>query len=452
LRARRRNWHVLLNIVAHRPPRRATVCEGVDEDGGSKVTDASLPEGIGLPIVDETIASGFRYLGFPRLLEAAFERETGAERCRQLAIGAFVGLPIFDFFLLADWLLTPDVFVTALWVRLALVTPIEFALTIAFYWRPPVFLRESYAVVGTFLAAASSLYLMLLSQSPHQDSMHQSIILTILFVTLAQRVRFWYAIAACLGCFALHAGALSLLPNYPLELKLSANMVFGCVVVFTLFASYRMERELRLTYLFSLRGRLQNHELNMISRRDPLTGLGNRRSLDEALALCEQVGAEQLTLVMFDIDHFKMFNDAFGHQAGDISLKRVAGVLQAQLRDRADCAFRFGGEEFLVLLRATDLATGIGIAERLRRAIEEAGIPHPALSAGAVLTASFGVACATLGEDLGAADVIANADAALYAAKRDGRNRVWPPLPLAARPDAIEIARTPLRVLQRERA
>jgi diguanylate cyclase (GGDEF)-like protein len=80
--------------------------------------------------------------------------------------------------------------------------------------------------------------------------------------------------------------------------------------------------------------------------------------------------------VLLDIDHFKMFNDSGGHQAGDICLKRIATVIRQELRDQKDYAFRFGGEEFLVLLRATDLATGIGVAERMRRAIEEVAIPH----------------------------------------------------------------------------
>jgi len=107
---------------------------------------------------------------------------------------------MYDSFLLADWWVTPDVFVTALWVRLALVTPFIFALSVAFYADPPPFLRELYAVVGTLVAAGSSLYLMVLSRSPHQDGQQQSIILAVLFVTLVQRVRFWYSIPACLGC------------------------------------------------------------------------------------------------------------------------------------------------------------------------------------------------------------------------------------------------------------
>jgi diguanylate cyclase (GGDEF)-like protein len=141
--------------------------------------------------------------------------------------------------------------------------------------------------------------------------------------------------------------------------------------------------------------------------------------------------------VLIDIDHFKLFNDAAGHQAGDECLKRVAEIIRRQLREGADEAFRFGGEEFLVALRATDLPTAAGAAERMRRVIEAAAIPHPALSAGSVVTASFGVASAIPGDAIGAAEIVAGADAALYGAKRDGRNRVWPPLP-STRPGVID--------------
>jgi diguanylate cyclase (GGDEF)-like protein len=130
--------------------------------------------------------------------------------------------------------------------------------------------------------------------------------------------------------------------------------------------------------------------------------------------------------VLLDIDHFKMFNDSAGHQAGDTCLKRVATIIRNELRDQKDYAFRFGGEEFLILLRATDLAVGIGTAERMRRAIEEAAIPHPALPNGSIVTASFGIACAKPTGEMRATEIIASADAALYAAKRNGRNQVWP--------------------------
>jgi diguanylate cyclase (GGDEF)-like protein len=165
-----------------------------------------------------------------------------------------------------------------------------------------------------------------------------------------------------------------------------------------------------------------------MSRRDALTGLGNRRFLEETLAVCEEVDdlRHQLSIVLLDIDHFKPFNDAAGHQAGDLCLKRVASIVQAELRGRADHAFRFGGEELIVVLPKTVLPKAIGIAERIRQAIEGAAIPHPAPAAGSVVTASFGVASSRPGYNMQTVEVIADADAALYTAKRNGRNQVWP--------------------------
>jgi diguanylate cyclase (GGDEF)-like protein len=189
-----------------------------------------------------------------------------------------------------------------------------------------------------------------------------------------------------------------------------------------------MERDLRLHYLLSLRDRAQNLELDRMSRRDALTGLGNRRFLEETLAACERIDEshDPLSIVLLDIDHFKLFNDTAGHQAGDLCLKRVAGIIQAELRGQADHAFRFGGEELIVVLPKTVLPKAIAIADRIRQAIEDAAIPHPALAAGSVVTASFGVACSEPDRDMHAAEVVADADAALYAAKRNGRNQVWP--------------------------
>jgi diguanylate cyclase (GGDEF)-like protein len=406
------------------------------------VTDASLPGGIDLALVDRTIASGLRRLKFPRELEAAFEAETSRQRCRQLAIGAFIGLAMYNLALVNDWLVTPDIMSTALIVRLGLVMPIFLVITARLFFDPPVFVREGGVVLGTVLAVASSLYLVVLSNNPFRDNQFQYMVLAILYATMVQRARFAYAIATCLGCFALYAGARFYVPDHTFNLIVSADLIFGGAVFMAFVGAYTLEREQRINYLLSLRGRLQNRELDVISRRDPLTGLGNRRALDETLAAWERDsgGREARSIVLIDIDHFKLFNDTIGHQAGDACLKRIAGIIEDELRQGAGEAFRFGGEEFLVALRAADLSAAAGVAERMRRVIEAAAIPHPALSAGSVVTASFGVACAVPGEEVGMAEIIAGADAALYGAKRDGRNRVWPPLP-STRPGVTDARR-----------
>ena len=396
-----------------------------------RVSHENIPAGVDSRIVERTIRSGFPWLKFPRRLEAAFEAEVGADRCRQLAIGALFGVVLYNLFLISDWLTAPDTFHTALWVRLGVVTPIALLLIATLYLNPPVGVRELLVAAGAVvLGAGSNLYLMLAAHGPHHDAQHQIIILILLFITMVQRIRFWYAVAASLGCFAMHAAGLALLPQYPLDLQVSANAVFGCAVVLAIFASYVLEREMRMNFLLSIRGRLQRRELDVESRRDPLTGLRNRRSLDEVIEVCNQNKGwnQELAIVLLDIDHFKAFNDTAGHQAGDVCLKRVAGIIQSELRDHVDTAFRFGGEEFILVLRGVDLSTALRISERIRRAIEDAAIPHPARPIGDVVTVSMGVASAIVSRDLRVGVIISAADSALYAAKRNGRNQVSPRL------------------------
>jgi diguanylate cyclase (GGDEF)-like protein len=377
--------------------------------------------------IDRVIASGFRFMRFPAALEDRFERDTGAQRCRQLATRGLLGLLLFDLFLLSDWQLMPDVADLAILMRVFLVTPLAILIIYLTLARPPAWVRESLQVL--ILAASSTVppVLIFSSTDPLRMAGHPGLLLVVLFGTIVQRVRFWYALAAVVLVTAVYLATLLNLHGIAPQATLSYAMVFVGGVVFSLVASYSLEREQRLAYLLSLRAGLRNRELETVSRRDPLTGLGNRRSLEETLgALHDEVAVgEDLSVVLLDIDHFKAYNDALGHQAGDACLMRVAAVLRHELRLGLDEAFRFGGEEFLLLLRRTDLAGAIVAAERIRRAIEAAGVQHPEARSG-VVTASFGAAATLIGAQIEMSELISNADAALYAAKRAGRNQVWP--------------------------
>jgi diguanylate cyclase (GGDEF)-like protein len=384
---------------------------------------------VDLKALDDAISAKNWLLRFPPKLEAAFERDTGPQRCHELIVRAYIGIVIYDLFAFADWWATPELFWTALWVRVAFFTPVSLLLVATLYTHPKPFLRESIICIGGgAIATGTIIYLMAVSGKAPQATLHESMTLVVLFLTVVQRTRFSYLAPTCFMFLAVHVFALAHFYEYSLGQQVAINMVFGSTVIFALIASYTMERDLRLHYLLSLRDRAQNRELDRISRRDALTGLGNRRFLEEMLAACEEADGlrDPLSIVLLDIDHFKLFNDTAGHQAGDLCLKRVAGVVQAELRGQADHAFRFGGEELIVVLPKAVLPKAIGIAERIRQAIEEAAIPHPALAAGSVVTASFGVACSRSGYNMRAVDVVADADVALYTAKRNGRNQVWP--------------------------
>jgi two-component system chemotaxis response regulator CheY len=158
------------------------------------------------------------------------------------------------------------------------------------------------------------------------------------------------------------------------------------------------------------------------ARVDALTAIGNRLALQEDI---ERVSSNvtrygrRASLAMCDIDYFKQYNDRYGHVAGDDALKRVAGAIQGALRS-GDGVFRYGGEELVVVLPEQAVSEAVAAMDRIRAVVQELGIPHSVVSPAGVLTMSVGVA--EHGDD--GASWIARADAALYVAKRAGRNCV----------------------------
>jgi diguanylate cyclase (GGDEF)-like protein len=164
-----------------------------------------------------------------------------------------------------------------------------------------------------------------------------------------------------------------------------------------------------------------NQQLTEDSRRDPLTGAKNRRALAGDLPALDELqrnGSGALAFALCDADCFKAYNDLFGHLAGDQALRMIAATIRGELRE-GDSAYRYGGEEMLLVLRGVSRRGALKVAERVRAAVERAGFPHPHAEAG-VLTVSIGVATGA-GET---GHLLARADAALYEAKRQGRNRV----------------------------
>ena len=225
------------------------------------------------------------------------------------------------------------------------------------------------------------------------------------------------ALPAALTMVAVYVAALG---AFDVETALAAYSVTSLLVVFGLagFVAWDMQRAARQAFL--------EHGLTRVdATRDALTGLANRRHFDARVAAAWKACSASrtpLTVLLVDVDHFKAFNDEYGHQAGDETLRKISRALQSAA-GKGDVVARYGGEELALL------ATGLGeqeadaLANRLRRAVEALEIPHAGAADVGRVTVSIGGACLVPLPGRSAAGALQLADQNLYAAKRQGRNR-----------------------------
>ncbi|MTW13752.1 diguanylate cyclase [Pseudoduganella eburnea] len=171
----------------------------------------------------------------------------------------------------------------------------------------------------------------------------------------------------------------------------------------------------------------QSDAMRELTLTDALTGVANRRSFNDALdnewRRCAR-SHTPLSVIMIDIDHFKLYNDAYGHQAGDICLRQVANAMVQCAGRTPDLLARYGGEEFVILLPQASAEGAETVAQRILAAVRELAIPHRMSSAGDTVTVSLGISTIVPAEGSCDADSLVRvADGALYEAKKEGRNR-----------------------------
>lgn len=399
--------------------------------------------------IDLVLERGFRWQRFPRPLEELFERETEDERARHLVSAGFVAVVIYIFFLFSDLRMIPDVLGTAVVVRLFVVTPLSLAVIFALWWgvRPSV--REAMESAIMIISAVSIIMLVVISEHPNAAYYSNRVLLVAIFANAVVRLRFWYAITTSLAIVVAYIGLGQFARVMPAPaIQLTNFFTLLTTVIFTLVANYSLERDHRRNYLLGVRERIRAAELassnallRELSHLDPLTGIANRRELDQILErTCRKSDPEPFSIIMLDVDCFKEFNDFYGHMEGDDCLRRIASLLQASLRHTGDRVARYGGEEFVVILPRTAMHHAIEVAERMRRSVSDLAIPHTGSPIGSVVTISAGIA--TDRAPVEPTRMLARADAALYRAKAAGRNRVEPEepagrkrTPSATRPD-----------------
>jgi diguanylate cyclase (GGDEF)-like protein len=378
-----------------------------------------------------------RDASFPAPLQAAYEDD----RRRFLEVAARTLMPRtiigYNLFLPIDIWLLPKTAGLTLALHLAVVTPfmIYAALLIRRESRPEI--RDAVLAFVPILITLQIMLIFRLNTGQNAWCYQYLAILVMVYTNISQILGFRFALFASAGTMLLYLAAV-LTSAAPEPVKIISCALMLSTGYLSLESKAALDRGNRNQFLRRLRERLQRYEAEDVASRDALTGLSNRRHLDERIETiwAAKNPAQKIAFVMIDIDHFKLFNDEYGHPAGDHCLKRVAGAISSVLRGQDDLAVRFGGEEFVLLLPDTNVETAIQIAERVRRAIESLAIPHAHSPTGHCVTASLGVAAGTAAED--SAALIIAADEALYAAKRNGRNQVHPPfMALEAKPAKV---------------
>ncbi|MCJ8179203.1 GGDEF domain-containing protein [Pseudomonas viridiflava] len=374
--------------------------------------------------VEQTIACGVGALRFSRELERRYEADTLHQRRRFItAVGIGGGL-IYNLYLLSDWLMLRDMFFYVAIGRLCVITPMFIGLLLLIQRMTSRRALETTAAVGTVLSSLLPMVVMTYSESPHQLHYQLGMLLVMVYCTMIQQLPFRYATVATLSMLGIQL-VTTYLADFADFLTWQANaLLFVSTVALLLMSSYFLERGARLSYLFALRGRLLHIQLMEVARTDALTRLFNRRYLDELVSSIWERSRETPTNVAFillDIDHFKSYNDNYGHPQGDSCLKLMSQVIQQNAQQHGAVAFRYGGEEILILMVNTDVSQAKALAEIMKAALATLKLPHPAQGEGALVTISLGVAAAVA--PLATADQLINAaDVALYAAKHAGRN------------------------------
>jgi diguanylate cyclase (GGDEF)-like protein len=294
--------------------------------------------------------------------------------------------------------------------------------------------REVLMSAMVIMVAASVVFITSLSDHPNADHYHFGIILVVLFGNIVLKLRPRAAIVSSLVITSIYAILLTHMNSLAAEVRSNDLLIFITSVVISLIASFQMDQDQRRAYLARIREQQRNDELidtveqlGKLSAEDPLTEIANRREFDRRLKMewgRARRETQPLALILVDVDFFKSYNDNYGHPAGDVCLQRVASTLCSVPQRSTDLVARLGGEEFVVLLPGTSVNDAAQLAEQMRRAILELNAEHIGSTAAPVVSASFGVTAILPGPQDEQAQLLANADVALYNAKKNGRNRV----------------------------
>lgn len=361
---------------------------------------------------------------FPPNLERIYESDLGKVRERAVRRALWPTIVIYNLLLVTDIALVPQTAKVAAFLHFGVVTPGLFLLYFLYFRLEGFLLRQVAEAAIPVLICAQTLTVMALNTVPNAGYYQYFVPLILLFSNVNQRLDTRVAGATTLVILSMYLGVLVFQDMLP-EQKLAGLSFIVVSSYLGLSANLRSQRDARYGFLFRLRENVRLRAAETDALLDPMTGLGNRRYLASFTSKLPPADGEPqlIAAILMDIDFFKAYNDLYGHGRGDDCIRTVAEVIAEATKLFNGSAVRYGGEEFLILLPDADKTTAAACAESVRAAVEDLSLEHGSSNVSPFVTVSLGIANGPVTAESFQL-LIASADAALYAAKAGGRNRV----------------------------
>jgi diguanylate cyclase (GGDEF)-like protein len=387
-----------------------------------------------LPLIEKALGATGWMPGIPAGLRAVFRAEGDRARRTSNRIVILVLTLLFDLFWWPQWQSAPDIVLASGVLRLAVFTPCAMLFCVLDFY---CLLGRFYEPALLCLALAPSLitaYLCLQTAEMLAQPEIYGTPLILLYTCILLRLHPIAVTANVLISTSVYISANVICPMLPQEQMATAIFIQVAVAAAGVIFSLQLETRDRRLFLLTQNERIrrslvleQNRGLLHQVQTDKLTGIANRRCFDETFSarwLDAMQARTEISLIMIDVDHFKKYNDTYGHVMGDACLQRVAAALSAGIRS-TDVLARFGGEEFAVIIHDGSEQDAIKVANRLCTEVANMCLPHEGAGPGEIVTISVGLATAWPTSPHEARHLLEDADLHLYAAKQNGRNRVF---------------------------
>ena len=375
-------------------------------------------ESLGSPFADQ-LRRGFPKLKFNGLLERDFRDFYVVQNLPRARLSGLIALVLVLAVTCIDLILGAPSGAELNALRLGALCPLLAVMGVAISLPAAQRYYTGVAAVGVTLVGFVVTYISHLAALEGASYVLGGLVLVILYACLFLGLRFNIAISIATLLVLTHL-VMGFFLGLPLNELFYMTAMLGAAAVIGGISTYNLEYALRTNFL-------ETRLLNELAERDGLTGLYNRRIFDDYVRRVWRQSRREdvaIAVIFVDIDYFKIYNDLYGHQAGDDCLKKVAGSIARCAKRPFDFAARYGGEEFVLVLYGPPEDYARNLPEQIRCDVMDLSIPHRGSDVDEAVTVSVGVALARAGSKRSLAGAIQAADEAMYQAKSEGRNRV----------------------------